>query len=231
MNGILMGHGKAVGDTTISASSDDTLTLSIKLDNDKLVDWWVSHIKNGERTVMQVKSNLIFNIFGYELKTPPMEQSNTFETSMLSQISIEGTSLEVGGIKALEITRANAKWGDVDSKRTQIVIDAEVKNNMPVPIPVKFITYTIKMNGIDMGSGKVKSDAGIPPKSKRNIRVVMDIDNAKIPEWWVSHIKNGEKTTISISAKITVGLMDKEYSFKLFTQNYEFSTNLVASME
>jgi len=230
MNGILMGYGSAIGDTTISASSDDTLILSIKLDNDKLVDWWVSHIENGEKTVMKVKSSLVFSILGYEFKTPPMEQSNTIETSMLSQISIEGASLEVGGVKAIEITRANAKWGDVDKRRTQIVIDAEVKNNMPVPIPVKFLTYTIEMNGIKMGSGKVTSDVVIPPKSKKNIRLVMDLDNTKIPEWWVSHIKNGEKTTISISTKVTVEFMGEEYTFKLFTQNYEFSTNLVGSM-
>jgi len=231
MNGILMGHGSAIGDTTISASSDDTLTLSIKLDNDKLVDWWVSHIENGEKTVMRVKSSLVFNILGYKFRTPPMEQSNTIETSMLSQISIEGASLEVAGVKAVEITRASAKWGDVNKERTQIIIDAEVKNNMPVPIPIKFLTYTIEMNGIKMGSGKVKSDVIIPPKSKKSIELVMNIDNSKIPEWWVSHIKNGEKTTISISTEVTVEFMGEEYTFKLFTQNYEFSTNLVGSMK
>ena len=228
MNGVLMGHGNAVGDTTISPPSD-TLTLSIKLINERLVDWWVSHIERGEETVMKIKTNLVFSIFGYKLRIP-IERSTTFQTAFLSSMSPEGVSLEVGGIKALEIKDAKVTWGEVDKSRTQIIVSAVVKNNLPVPIPVKFMEYEISMNGIKMGEGRVVSDTVIKPMKSETVKFVMEIDNTKIPEWWVSHVKNGEKTTVSINAKAGVEIGGEEYSIDLYTYSYNFTTDLLGSM-
>ncbi|WP_198002018.1 LEA type 2 family protein [Archaeoglobus veneficus] len=228
MNGVLMGHGNAVGDTTISPPSD-TLKLSIKLLNDRLVDWWVSHIENGEETVMKIKTSLIFSIFGYKLSIP-IENSNTFQTTFLSSISPEGMSLSIGGIKAIEVKDAKLRWGDVDRSRTQIIVSAVVKNNLPVPIPVKFMEYEITMNGIRMGEGRVVSDTVIKPMKQDTVEFVMEIDNTKIPDWWVSHVKNGEKTTVSIKAKVGLDVQGKEYSVDLYTYSYDFTTDLLTSM-
>ncbi len=228
MNGVLMGHGNAIGDTTISPPSD-TLTLSIKLINDRLVDWWVSHIENGEETVMKIKTNLVFSVLGYKLRIP-IENSNTFQTSFLSSVSPEGASLNIGGVKAIEVRDATLKWGDVDRSRTQIIVNAVVKNNLPVPIPVKFLEYEISMNGIKMGEGKAVSDTVIKPMKSEAVELVMEIDNSKIPQWWVSHIKDGEKTTVSITTKAGIDVQGKEYSLPIYTYSYEFTTNLLGSM-
>jgi len=228
MNGVLMGHGNAIGDTTISPPSD-TLALSIKLINDRLVDWWVSHIERGEETVMKIKTNLIFSILGYKLRIP-IEQSSTFRTSFLSSVSPEGTSLNIGGVKAIEVKDATLKWGDVDRSRTQIIVNAVVKNNLPIPIPVKFLEYEISMNGIKMGEGRVVSDTVIKPMKQDTVELVMEIDNSKIPQWWVSHIKNGEKTTVSINAKVGIDVQGSEYTVDLYTYSYDFTTNLLSSM-
>jgi len=228
MNGVLMGHGNAVGDTTISSPSD-TLTLSIKLINERLVDWWVSHIERGEETVMKIKTNLVFSIFGYKLRIP-IERSTTFQTTFLSSISPEGVSLNVGGVKAIEVKDARIKWGEVDRSRTQIIVSAVIKNNLPVPIPVKFMEYEVSMNGIKMGEGRVVSDAVIKPMKSEAVEFVMEMDNSKIPEWWVSHIKNGEKTTVSIKAKVGIEVEGREYSVNLYTHSYEFTTDLLGSM-
>lgn len=221
MNGIHMGKGKAVGDTTISPG-EDSITLSTIIENDRLKDWWITHIKNGEKTQMKIKYNLVFSVFGFTLKVP-FEMSDHFETTILSQLSSIDFG-ERGGV--IEIKKMDFKW-DTREKMTYIVATMKVENNIPVEIPLKFIKYRLVMNGIEMSSGEITDNLSIPPSGQKDFKINIAIENSKIPEWWVTHIKNNERTTALIDMQIGMKINGKEETFDI-SKEFEFYTAIAS---
>jgi len=222
MNGVHMGRGKAVGDTTIS-SGEDTLTISTVIENERLKDWWVTHIHNGEKTQMKIKYNLVFSILGFDLRLP-FETSDYFETEIISQLSSVDFK---GGAKAVEIKKMDFRW-DVSNEITSIIVSMDLKNNIPAEIPLKFVKYRMKMNGIEMSEGEVSGNTSIPPLGQKNLKLDIAIENSKIPGWWVTHIKNNEKTTVLIDMQIGMKINGKEDVFET-SQEFEFHTAIAGA--
>jgi LEA14-like dessication related protein len=86
-----------------------------------------------------------------------------------------------------------------------------VYNPNPVPIPIKKIQVDVYMNGIKMGEGKNIGRQSSKPNGDTTIKLSTKIDNTKIPEWWVSHLKNGEITEFSLKGKIVFDLKITEF--------------------
>jgi len=220
MNDVHMGSGRAIGDTTISPG-EDSLTLSTLIENDRLKDWWVTHIKNGEKTQMKIKYNLVFSILGFDIKVP-YETSDYFETTIISQLS--SINFEGGGI--IEIKEMDFKW-DAGEEVTYITATMKIKNNIPAQIPVKYIKYRLLMNGIEMSSGEASDNLSIPPSGQKDFKLNIAIENSKIPEWWITHIKNNEKTTVTIDMQIGIEINGKEKTFST-SNEFEFYTAIAS---
>ncbi len=60
------GEGSALK-AEIKPNSELTIVISTKLENDKIPDWWISHIRNGEKSTMRVKGYLVFDLKIMEL--------------------------------------------------------------------------------------------------------------------------------------------------------------------
>jgi LEA14-like dessication related protein len=225
MNDIHMGEGNALGDTTIS-SGEDKLTIVSYIENRRLKDWWVTHIEDGEKTEIEVKGDLYFNVLGFELGIPT-GYSMEIQTNILEQMAGSEFNVDLLGFDAIEMENTIFKW-NVEEGDTEIVVSMDVKNNMPYSIPIGFINYRLKMNGIDFGSGKTEGMT-IPAMGKKNVEVIIDIDDSKISEWWVTHIKNGEKTAASIDLQIGVEFAGEEKVIDITPQEFEFNTNIATA--
>jgi len=55
----------------------------VRRKNDKLDDWWVSHLRNGERTSVEIKSELVYKAAGKEFTIELPVQKETMETDIL----------------------------------------------------------------------------------------------------------------------------------------------------
>ncbi len=223
MNGIEMGVGHAIK-AEIPANSESNVVIAVYLDNDKIPEWWVSHIKNGETTNVDIKGYLVFDLKLFQFKYP-IEFTNTIRTNILSieskpeKISIDGVELDVRSVES--------HWGNVNEKETEIITVADVFNPNPFPIPVIGFDYVIKMNGITVGSGSEDVSTVIPPNSDTKLTLITKIDNYKLKEWWVSHIKNGEKTIVDVEIMPKIKLFGREIKFKLLERRFEIRTRFL----
>lgn len=226
MNGIKMGEGHAIK-AEIPANSESTLVIAILLDNNKIPEWWVSHIRNGEKTDMDIKGYLVFDLKVFDFKFP-IEFSNPIKTDILSSVSLsKPETISVDGLASIEIRSVKSHWGNVNNKWTEIITIADIYNPNSFPIPVISFDYTIKMNGILVGDGSEDLNAVIPPKSDSKLTLITKIKNDKLKDWWVTHIKNGEKTTVEIDIMPKVKVAGKKISFTLTKQTFEIRTSFL----
>jgi LEA14-like dessication related protein len=226
MNGIKMGEGHAIK-AGIEAKSESTIVIAIDLDNNKIPEWWVSHIRNGEKTMVDIKGNLVFDLKVFDFKYP-IEFSNPIETDILSTLSTDKPKTISIDSTEITIRSISTHWGNVDSRYTEIITIADIYNGNPYPIPVTKFSYLIKMNGIKVGEGGEDLNAIIQPKSDAKITLITKIENDKLKEWWVSHIRNGERTEVEVLLKPIVEIAGKKIEFTLTKQTFEFKTGFLS---
>ncbi|MFP3909490.1 MAG: LEA type 2 family protein [Archaeoglobaceae archaeon] len=227
MNGIHMGTGSAVGDTTISGR--DEIEISSRIENERLRDWWLTHIRNGEETEVKIRGTLVFGVLGYGLEVP-VENNVRFNTSILSKMSSKEVRMGFTGFDALVMKNMEFKWDVEKESDTAIIVTMDVRNNLPVKIPLRSIDYQMKMNGVKIAQGASSDHRSIPASGQREIRMEMTMDNSKIPQWWVTHIQKGERTAVSIDMQLTLEMDGKEETVELSDMEFEFSTNIAGSM-
>ena len=227
MNGIEMGTGHSVGRASIFPP-ESNIKLVIDLINSRLVDWWVTHIRNGERTTVKIVSDLEFSIFGLKFGVPVTRVSE-FRTNFLSIPPAKSVGIYVAGLKVGEVKDVKLRWGDVTHGSTQVIATATVVNDLPVPLYLNYLEYNIYMNGIKMGSGRIASTKIIKPKSQERVEFTMYIDNSKIPEWWVTHIRNGERTTVKVEMGVGMTIRGKSVFVPLNSYTYTIQTHILQS--
>lgn len=227
MNKIKMGEGSALK-AEIKASSESTIIISTKLENGRIPEWWVSHIKNGEKSTMDVKGYLVFDLKITEFKYP-IELSNPIETDILSGLSSDTPQkINVGPI-TLTIKSIKSHWGEVNEDFTEIITLATIYNDNLVPVPITKFHYLVEMNGIKLAEGSSDVATVIQPKSEATLTFITKLDNKMLDEWWVSHIENGEKTKVKIVLQPVIEVAGKEIKFTLAEKESEFTTNLLGS--
>jgi LEA14-like dessication related protein len=83
MNGIAIAEGSSDISTTILPTHEETLSLTTKLDNGMLVDWWVSHIEAGEKTQGKITIKPVIEYLGEEFQFTLIEEEFEFITNLL----------------------------------------------------------------------------------------------------------------------------------------------------
>lgn len=227
LSDVKMGEGSALK-AEIKPNSESTIIISTKLENDKIPKWWVSHIKNGERSKMTVKGYLVFDLKVTKFKYP-IELSNSIETNILAGLSSDTPQEMNVGLITLTVESTESHWGEVNENYTEIVTIATIRNDNLVPIPVTKFHYLVEMNGIKVAEGLSDVATVIKPKSEETLTFVTKLDNEMLDEWWVSHIRNGERTKVKIVLEPFIEVGGKELKFTLAEEEYEFTTNLLGS--
>lgn len=104
-------------------------------------------------------------------------------------------------------------FGPVNQSTT--TVESELVVNNPNPVGASFddaqIEYRIRMNDIPMAHGGregLKLGTG-----NTTIPLKTYLKNDQIPKWWVSHIENGERSTMTIDATLYSGTLNRSRSF------------------
>lgn len=223
MNNIKMGTGSALS-AEIKPSSESTVILSTKLENGRIPEWWISHIKNGEKSTMNIDGNMVFDLNITEFKYP-IKLSNPIQTDILSGLSSATPQRISVGPVTLRI-KSESSWGEVNEDYTEIITQATIYNDNLIPIPVTKFESSVMMNEIKLAETSSNVEAIIQPKSEKTLTLVTKLDN-KMDEFWVSHIKNGEKTKVKIVFQPVIEVAGNEFKFKLAETESELKTNLL----
>lgn len=199
MNGVEMATGQKDGIGIGTGNS--TINLTTYLQNERIPEWWVTHINNGETTEMTVSATAKSGLIGQSASFRPA--SKTIETDILGQFnSTEERPVDANMAlvedPVLIIEETSANWGDATSARTPIDMRFAVHNPKNAPIAISNIGYNITMNDVQVGEGETAETETIPAQSTETVSFTTDIRNQHLDEWWVSHIENGQVTELRI---------------------------------
>lgn len=132
-----------------------------------------------------------------------------------------------GSLAKPEIKSLSNSWGTVNLQETEIITRAEIYNPNPVSIPINRINVGIYMNGIKLASGEARNINLIANKNSQ-VEFTTILNNTKLPEWWYTHIKNGEHTTVLMKTTVYFSLLGRELSFPIEIKK-NITTNILGS--
>lgn len=127
-----------------------------------------------------------------------------------------------------QLNSIDNEFGTVNETTTEIQTNVSVNN--PNPIGVSFgglaINYTVDMNSVEMATGQ-KQGLRIETGNS-SLGFVTYLDNTKIPDWWYTHIRNGEQTDVVINATVSHSLFG---SAPPITQGQGIETDILSAFD
>jgi LEA14-like dessication related protein len=243
IDGIKMGHAETQ-DLHIEKEAEFPILIRTKIDNSKIPQLWVEHIKRHEQSETEIDIAVTFDLvvrdftFHHSLKRP-------LETDLLSTLQKAGpATIEkkaklplAGEATVLKVTlkSVSSSWGDVTPEHTELNLSAIVHNDNSYSLPLPRIAYKVKLNDIALASDKTEVNCMLPPNSDRTIDTTIILDNSHLDECFVSHIRNGERSSFDISAslifelpeKIATLLGENETAIPVWETSWQFETDIL----
>ncbi|MCU4975197.1 LEA type 2 family protein [Halobacteria archaeon AArc-m2/3/4] len=223
MNGVEMARGG--GSDIRLEPGTSTETFSTRMHNERIPDWWVSHIQNGEETEVVVDATVSSGALG---RSTDVTDRRTIETDLISQFDSDETRpidanspLTSDPILYVNSTRAN--WGEVDEQTTELDLRFDMYNPKSHDIPVTRLGYTIYMNGLVVGDGETTSEHLLRSKQVTTVDTTTRIQNTHLDDWWVTHLQNGEETALRIEfdARVELPVVGSTITLPLEELTYE----------
>ena len=215
MNDVHMANGST--GTIAMPPGNSTVDLETRLDNDRIPDWWVSHVRNDEQTTVNVNATVESDFLG---RSVPVTQTRSIETDMLSSFNSTETrpvnsSNPLVSDPVLYVNETRAQWGEITSERTGIVVDFYIYNPKDYAIPVSKLNYTIDMNDVRVGAGENTDEKVLEPNSLTQVRTVTYIQNENLDDWWVTHVERNQRTDVVIDFAASVEVAGTELDIPL----------------
>jgi len=199
LNDIRMASGTKNGVNITTGNS--TLGFRTAMDNERIPEWWVTHIRNGERSDLRVHATVTSSLLGQSATFSPVDRP--VETDILSAFNSEETrpvnaNQPLVSDPVLYVNETGAAWGSVSERQTPIDMQFTVYNPKPAPYTITEIGYTITMNDITVGEGASDREHVIPSEETETIETTTAIRNQNLDEWWVSHLERNQFTDLRI---------------------------------
>ncbi|MCD6470253.1 LEA type 2 family protein [Candidatus Bathyarchaeota archaeon] len=227
MNNIKMVTGSSEGTVNLASFQETVIRLVGTLNNSGIPDWFISHLKNGERTDVRLSGEVTFDLKLIEL-TRPFEQTLNITTSLLAGMNTnQAETLRIGPVE-LTLKSLTSSWGKITPEEIEINHKAVIYNPNPYPIPITKLEYEIYMNNIRMGGGTTYNPVILGAEKDTVILFTTVLDDSLLDEWWISHIKNGEKTRITIEIYSVIEIHNVTYKIKIYEIEQNITTNILA---
>lgn len=220
LGGTTVNYTVAMNDVHIASGQKDGLTIgrgntrlhfTTAMDNRKIPEWWVTHVSNGERTTVTVNATSRTTILGTR-KFPTVERK-TVETNIIGEFNSDQArpveaprTLPLTSDPLFYVNHTSAEWGRVTGAETPIDMTFMVYNPQSYPLPIMELGYTVTMNGIRVGAGATQDRHIVSPGAIETVRARTVIINDRLPEWWVTHLRNSQLTVLRINFYALVGL-------------------------
>lgn len=211
------------------AGDESTVTLSTWIDNDEIPTWWASHINENETTTVRVEPDVVVEYAGIRLPADEWTRTRTVQTDLLEPLQTnQSQRFRAYDRTVFVVEETDAQWGNATANRTPINASATVTNPTRIPVPITEIGYTIQLNGIVVGQGVAAQQTVIAPGSTQTIEASATINNSELDDWWVTHLRNGETSnlTVDFNATLAYGGIQREVPLDFLSYDRTFQTNL-----
>lgn len=188
MNEIEMAQGGREGVSV--ATGNSTIPLETDLRNDAIPPWWVSHVRNGERTTVGIAASVTSDLLG---RTVEFSRGSQISTDLLGAFNSDETR-PVNADSALTddpvlyVNETRGEWGSVSEAETPIDMAFTVYNPNLEPYAITELGYDVTMNGVEMASARTEEEYVIPSRSSETIEFTTALQNRRLDEWWVTHL-------------------------------------------
>jgi LEA14-like dessication related protein len=117
--------------------------------------------------------------------------------------AVAGGSVALGVLGTPSVASVDNRFAGVSNETTTVATNLTVNNPNPVGVQLGGvgINYTVSMNGVAMAGGD-RQGVGIGAGNS-TLQFSTEMQNDRIPPWWVTHIESGETTTVAIDATVT----------------------------
>ncbi|WP_050032870.1 LEA type 2 family protein [Halorubrum halophilum] len=188
MNDIEIAQGGREGVRVGTGNS--TVDLETHLRNEEIPPWWVSHVRNGERTALDIEATATSDRLG---RGVDFSQRREIETDLLGAFNSDETrpvnaDSPLMSDPVLYVNETRGEWGTVSESETPIEMAFTVYNPNIEPYAVTEIGYDITMNGVEMGSGQTEEGYVIPSHSTETVEFTTALQNRHLDDWWVTHL-------------------------------------------
>jgi len=207
---------------------ETTIEVNSYFNNKKIPEWWVSHIKNNETTIVEIQPVVVIDAEFTEPEIETKSKTIRINTNLIGDIkTIDEKSINVGPIN-LTLKSFSAYWSNITNETTELLLNISVYNPISYSIPMPQISYNISMNNITIGNGSISDNYILKANNFSTISLVTNINNSLIDEWFVSHLQNNESSIFEIT--INAEIKYKEISYfidELLNYKYEFNTDIL----
>lgn len=207
MNGRRMGEGE-VTDVRLRPGNT-TVTVRTPVENRRVRDWIVSHLRNGERTNYTYEQAVRHRRLNRTLSRQVQER--TIETDVAGTLETDeprpvNASLPGIADPVLYLNESTARWTNVTENRSTMRVNLTLYNPNSARIPAREVTYGVSMNGVALADGSTEDLEPIPARSTRNVTARIVVDNGNLTEWWVSHVRRNQTSSVRIDYAVRVSL-------------------------
>lgn len=123
-------------------------------------------------------------------------------------------------------------WQDVSNETVNISSTGYVynPNNFALNLSNLDVAYRLKMNGVVLAKG-AKEGISIEKDSNQTISVLTSLKPEKIPRWWASHLKNGEKSNVKVPLSAEISLFSKPLKLSGYSHKDTIETDIESMMD
>ena len=216
MNNVMLAEGGKEG-LNIRAESNQSVPVNTQLSPEKIPEWWVRHIRNGERSKLEVPISAEINLLSYPVKVNGFSYTDSIETDLESRLDqavsqIKGnyswspTGAEITRTD-IEVKGGSAKFGKVTDEHTNLVMELDIHNPNSYVIPMPQLNGGLQMNDIRIAEWEANdveilnsaSETTIAPGETENVKLQVKMENKNMDDWFVSHASRGEKSNGSVN--------------------------------
>ena len=131
------------------------------------------------------------------------------------------------GLSQPSVAGVDNRFGAVNGTTTTIESDLRVRNPTPIGATLGGLTvdYAIDMNGIRMATG-TKGGLSVP-QGESTVPMTTRLANERIPTWWVSHVRSGERTTLVVNADVHSAALGTSFGAPQVTR--EIETDIISA--
>lgn len=225
LNDVRLGEGSAES-AEMPANTTSDVVISTEIRNEKIRDWWVTHVRNDERSTLRLNGSLVFDLTIDELRHP-VERTRPVETDILGSLEADRPREISTGPLSLTLQSVDSRWGTVTRETTEIRTRATVRNDNPLPVPLTNLRYTVDMNGVRMAEGTTRDEVTLDPDAETLLRIDTELRNDRIDDWWTSHLRNDEHTDVTATLEATAEVAGETRTLTLSERETGFDTDLL----
>lgn len=107
-----------------------------------------------------------------------MMETARFRTLALSTVALLATGCASTGaiVERPSVTLSNVAVTEVDLGGQTFVLDFDVVNPNPFPLPIRSIAYGVELEGLRLASGETQSAFTVPAGGESHFEITVDVD-------------------------------------------------------